>query len=65
MTVIMAAGLLALALCLAMLGGALTGTWIAGKHLGRELAALMGAFYGPAAAVPAVALGIALLAWLR
>jgi hypothetical protein len=33
-------------------GGALSGLKIAGKDLGKELAAMMGAFYGLTAVVP-------------
>jgi hypothetical protein len=60
-----AVGLVVLALVLAMLGGAATGARIAGQYLGNGLAAMMGAFFGPAAVVPAVLLGVALLAWWR
>jgi hypothetical protein len=63
MTVCTAVGLVCLAWGLAMTGGAATGARIAGKYLGNGLAALMGAFFGPAAVVPAVVLGVALLAW--
>ena len=63
MTGLTAVGLVALALVLAMVGGAATGARIAGQYLGNGLAAMMGAFYGPAAVVPAVLLGVALLAW--
>lgn len=65
MTVLMALGLVGLALALAMIGGAITGTWIAGEFLGRELAAMMGAFFGPAAVLPAVVLGVTVLSWLH
>ena len=63
MTVCTAVGLVCLAWVLAMTGGAATGARIAGKYLGNGLAALLGAFFGPAAVVPAVVLGVALLAW--
>ena len=65
MTWLTAVGLVILALVLAMLGGAATGARIAGQYLGNGLAAMMGAFFGPAAVVPAVLLGVALLAWWR
>lgn len=45
------------ALVLSMAGGAL-----AGKDLGNELAAMMGAMFGPTAAVPAVLVGLIVLA---
>ena len=57
--------LLALGVLLAILGGAVTGVNIAGEFLGKQLAAMMGAFYGPVAVLPAIAIGIALFAWLR
>jgi hypothetical protein len=57
--------LVLLALALAMLGGAVTGARLAGQYLGLGLAAMMGAFFGPAAVVPAAVLGVALLAWWR
>jgi hypothetical protein len=65
MTVWTAIGLVCLALVLAMAGGAATGARIAGQYLGNGLAALMGAFFGPAAVVPAAVLGLALLACWR
>jgi hypothetical protein len=65
MTWLTAIGLVVLALALAMLGGAASGARIAGQYLGNALAAMMGAFYGPAAVVPAVLLGVALLALWR
>lgn len=53
---------LLLALLLSMAGGALAGMQLAGKDLGNELAAMMGAMFGPTAAVPAVLLGLIVLA---
>ncbi|MBL8482494.1 MAG: hypothetical protein JNJ60_09870 [Rhodocyclaceae bacterium] len=52
-------------LLLAMAGGALMGMRIAGKDLGNQLAALIGAFFGPMGAVPGVLLGLSVLACLR
>lgn len=49
---------LLLALLLSMAGGALAGMRLAGKDLGNELAAMMGAMFGPTAVVPAVLLGL-------
>ena len=63
MTLLTAIGLVVLAWLLAMLGGAATGARLAGQYLGNGLAAMMGAFFGPAAVVPAALLGVALLAW--
>jgi len=63
MTVWTAVGLVCLALVLAMAGGAATGARIAGQYLCNGLAAMMGAFFGPAAVVPAAVLGLVLLAW--
>lgn len=42
--------------------GAAAGVTLAGKHLGNSLAALMGAMYGPLAAVPGILLGLIVLA---
>ena len=51
-----------LAFVLAMAGGAMTGMKLAAKDLGYELAALMGAMYGPTGAVPGMLLGLIVLA---
>ena len=51
-----------MAFVLSMAGGALAGVRLAGKDLGNELAAMMGAMFGPTAAVPAVLLGLVVLA---
>ena len=51
-----------IAFLLAAAGGALTGLRLAGKDLGNELAALMGAMFGPTGAVPGVLLGLIILA---
>lgn len=53
---------LLMAFVLSMLGGALAGMRLAGKDLGNELAAMMGAMFGPTAAVPAVLVGLVVLA---
>jgi hypothetical protein len=55
---------LAIAFVAAMAGGALAGLRLAGKDLGAELAALMGAMFGPTAAVPAVLVGLIVLSLL-
>lgn len=60
-----ASGLLLLALLLALIGGAASGLKLGAEALGRELAALMGAFFGPTAVLPAVVIGLVVLAVLR
>lgn len=65
MPILTLVGLLALAGVLAAIGGAAMGIAIGGKDLGRALAAIMGAFYGPAAVLPAVAVGLIILACVR
>lgn len=55
---------LAAALVLGMAGGAIAGMRLAGKDLGNELAALMGALFGPTAVVPAVLVGLVVLAFV-
>ena len=65
MTLLAIVGLVALALVLAIVGGALAGIRIGGEHLGKELAAMMGAFYGPVAVLPAVVVGLIFLAVLQ
>jgi hypothetical protein len=59
-----AAILLALAFVFSVTGGALAGIALAGKDLGNPLAALMGAMFGPTAALPAAATGLFVLVWL-
>lgn len=49
------------ALVLAMSSGALAGIGLAGKAIGNELAASMGAMLGPIGAVPGVFLGLVVL----
>ncbi len=39
-------------------GGAIGGILVGGEHLGKELAAMMGGFFGPIAAAPGVLLGL-------
>ena len=53
-----------IAFLLAAAGGALTGLRLAGKDLGNELAAMMGAMFGPTGAVPGVLLGLIILAFV-
>jgi hypothetical protein len=65
MTALGLLGLLVLALVLALAGGAITGMKIGADALGKELAAMMGAFYGPTAVLPAAAVGLAVLYFVR
>jgi uncharacterized membrane protein len=53
---------LLVAFVVAMAGGALAGVRLAGKDLGNELAAMMGAMFGPTSVVPAVLVGLIVLA---
>jgi len=53
-----------MALVLAAIAGAGTGVWLGGKHLGSELASLMGGLFGPVAAVPAVLVGLLVLSFV-
>ena len=46
----------------AMVGGAVSGIALAGKDLGNELAAMMGAMFGPTGAVPGVLIALVILA---
>jgi hypothetical protein len=61
MTAMSLVGLIALALVLALAAGAVSGLKIGANALGKELAALMGAFFGPTAALPAVLVGLGVL----
>lgn len=65
MSLASAIGLFALALLLALAAGAASGLRIGAQALGKELAAMMGAFFGPTAVLPATLLGLAILAVLR
>jgi hypothetical protein len=65
MTMMNLAGLAALALVLALVAGAASGLKIGAASLGKELAAMMGAFFGPTAALPAVLVGLGVLYFLR
>ena len=46
------------------IGGAIGGIIVGGKHIGNDLAAMMGSFYGPINAVPAVVLALIILLFL-
>jgi hypothetical protein len=49
---------------LAMAGGAAAGVKLAGKDLGNELAASMGAMFGPIGAVPGILLALVILTFI-
>lgn len=53
-----------LSIVLSIAAGALAGMQLAGKDLGNSLAALMGAMYGPVAAVPGILIGLIVLAYV-
>jgi hypothetical protein len=61
MTALYLFGMIALALLLALAAGAASGLKIGAENLGKELAAMMGAFFGPTAVLPAVLIGLAIL----
>lgn len=65
MTAMSLIGLTLLALLLALIGGAASGLRIGAEALGKELAALMGAFFGPTAVLPAIVVGLLLLYVVR
>lgn len=58
-------GLFVLALVLALAAGAASGLRIGAEALGKDLAAMMGAFYGPTAVLPAALVGLAVLYFAR
>jgi hypothetical protein len=49
---------------LSVVAGAVSGMVLAGKDLGNQLAALMGAMFGPVAAAPGVLAALIVLAFL-
>ncbi|MFY8082727.1 MAG: hypothetical protein ACOVN7_03240 [Rubrivivax sp.] len=61
MTVVGLLSLFLLAGALALAAGALSGMRLAAEALGKELAAMMGAFYGPTAVLPATVVGLLIL----
>jgi len=65
MTVASLLSLVLLALVLALAAGAASGLNIGAEALGKELAAMMGAFYGPTAVVPAAMVGLVILYFVR
>ncbi|PAX52165.1 hypothetical protein [Brunnivagina elsteri] len=52
---------LIIATFISMAGGAIGGLLIARKHLGYELSAILGGFFGPAGVIPTILLGLAIL----
>ncbi|MBL4682279.1 MAG: hypothetical protein JKY88_16365 [Pseudomonadales bacterium] len=50
-----------IAVVIGAIGGAIGGIIVGGKHIGYELAAMMGGFYGPIAVVPGVLLALIIL----
>jgi hypothetical protein len=62
LTVISGLFLLLLGLVFGAVGGAIGGIIVGGKALGNELAAMMGAFFGPVASAPGVLIGLIVLA---
>ncbi|CAE6784394.1 MULTISPECIES: hypothetical protein [Nitrospira] len=64
LTLLSGAILMGLALLSGALGGAVGGILVGGKVLGNELAAMMGAFFGPVASIPGVFVGLLILALL-
>jgi hypothetical protein len=46
-------------------GGAIGGVAVGGKHIGNELAAMMGGFYGPLAGISGLIVGLVVLGLLR
>jgi hypothetical protein len=53
-----------LSILVAVVAGVISGILLAGKTLGNDLAAAMGAMFGPVAVAPAVLVGLMLLAFL-
>ena len=53
-----------LSVMMSIVGGAAAGVSLAGKDLGNGLAALMGAMYGPVAAVPGILLALIALTFI-
>ncbi|NDJ23661.1 hypothetical protein GS682_18860 [Nostoc sp. B(2019)] len=53
-----------IATALSMIGGAIGGMLLAGKDIGYQFSAMLGALFGPAGAIPAIVLGLVLLSFL-
>ena len=56
------AGALLVGIVASVVGGAIGGVAVGGKHLGNELAAMMGGFFGPLAGIGGLVVGLAVLA---
>lgn len=65
MDLLTAIKLLLLVAVLSVAAGAMTGIKIGGEFLGKQLAAMMGGFYGPVAVLPAALLVLVLLCVLK
>jgi hypothetical protein len=65
MTLLNLMELVLLAVLVAGAAGAVAGAQLGGKDLGYGLAAMMGSFFGPTAAVPAVVVGLVALICLK
>jgi hypothetical protein len=53
-----------IATALSMVGGAIGGMLLAGKDIGYQFSAMLGALFGPAGAIPAILLGLVVLNFL-
>ena len=53
-----------IALAIALVAGAIGGIIVGGRHMGNELAAMMGSFYGPVAAVPGIVIALIAFAFI-
>ena len=65
MSVLTGLQLVGLALVLSAAAGAAAGISLGGRDLGRNLAAMMGVFYGPTAVLPAAVIGLGVLALVK
>lgn len=52
---------LVIATALSMVGGAIGGMLLAGKDIGYQFSAMLGALFAPAGVIPAILLGLAVL----
>ncbi|MEH2118047.1 hypothetical protein [Nostoc sp.] len=53
-----------IATALSMVGGAIGGMLLAGKDIGYQFSAMLGALFAPAGVIPAIILGLAVLSFL-
>ena len=53
-----------IAMILGAIGGAIGGIIVGGKHMGNELATMMGSFFGPMAAAPGVLIALIILLFI-